>query len=188
MDPTILTTLAAACRDHEIISFHYTTRENATARRRVEPHGLVTSAGLWYLVAYDTAKDDWRIYRLDRLTQPTPTGRRVAPRKLPANDAAAYVADKIAAAPVRHRALATVKASAETVRARTWAYPARVRPVDDTTCTVDLSSDTLSRIAQILAAIDAAYTLDADPDVLDHLEARARQTLEATRLTRSSPR
>ena len=82
-DPAVLVTVATACRDHEILTFDYSTRHGTTSRRRVEPHGVVAVAGLWYLVAYDTDRDDWRLYRLDRLTHPTPTGRRGPPRSSP---------------------------------------------------------------------------------------------------------
>jgi hypothetical protein len=131
---------------------------------------MVAAASLWYLVGYDTDRDDWRLYRLDRLTNPTPTGRRVPPRDLPAADPAAYVADKITTAPTRYRAVATITAPADTVRTRTWAaLPGRITPVDAHTCTLDLSGDWLPRIAAILVSLDAGYTLDADPDVRHHL-------------------
>jgi predicted DNA-binding transcriptional regulator YafY len=172
-NPGVLVTVAAACRDHEIITFDYTTRHGITGLRRVEPHGVV-AAGLWYLVGYDTDRDDWRLYRLDRMTDPRPTGRRVAPRDLPAADPAAYVADKITTAPTRYRALATISAPADTVRTRTWgALPARITPVDEHTCTLDLSGDWLPRIAAILASLDTDYTLDADPDIRQHLATAA---------------
>jgi predicted DNA-binding transcriptional regulator YafY len=167
-------TVATACRDHEIITFDYTTRHGTTGLRRAEPHGVVAAANLWYLVGYDTDRDDWRLYRLDRMTDPRPTGRRVAPRDLPAADPAAYVADKITTAPTRYRAIATISAPADTVRTRTWgALPGRITPVDEHTCTLDLSGDWLPRIAAILASLDTDYTLDADADVWHHLATAA---------------
>ncbi|MGI5341451.1 helix-turn-helix transcriptional regulator [Streptomyces sp. CA-181903] len=179
VDPATLSALAAACRDHETVAFDYTTRHGTTASRRVEPHHLVASSGLWYLLARDTERDDWRVFRLDRVTDPTPTRRRFVPGAVPGQDPAAYVARKIATAPVRHRALVTVHAPADTVRRRTGALADRVRPLDDTTCAVDCSGDSLSRIAQTLAAVDADYTLDADPEVTDHLHRTAERTRRA---------
>ncbi|MDT0449219.1 helix-turn-helix transcriptional regulator [Streptomyces hesseae] len=177
-DPAMLALLAAACRDHEIVTFDYTTRHGSPGPRRVEPHSLVPAAGRWYLVAHDTTKDDWRVYRLDRITTPATTGRRVPPRELPTPDPAAYVASKIATAPARHRVIATVHAPAETVIARTQSLPERVTALDATTCTVDLSGDSLTRIAQILATLGDITALDADPEVLRHLRATARRTLQ----------
>ncbi|MFD3328218.1 helix-turn-helix transcriptional regulator [Streptomyces sp. NPDC058701] len=187
-EATTLTVLATACRDHEIITFDYTTREGTPAPRRVEPHSLVASGGLWYLVAHDIGRDDWRIYRLDRLTRPSPTGRRVAPRTMPepGPDPASYVAAKIATAPVRYRAVATVHASADSVLARTWALATRVHPVDESTCTLDCSDNSLPRIAQTLTSLttlETDYTLDADPAVVDYLRATYQRSLRAVHRT-----
>jgi predicted DNA-binding transcriptional regulator YafY len=180
-EPATLTVLAAACRDHEIVTFDYTTRDGTPGPRRAEPQHLISSGGLWYLLAHDTHKNDWRIYRIDRITRPIPTGHRVPRRSLPGGNPAAFVADKIATAPARYRAVATVHAPADTVRARTWgALPGRIRPVDATSCTLDVSGDYLPRIAGILTGLDCDYTIDADPAVLDHLRAAGHRTLHAT--------
>ncbi|MFJ8648895.1 helix-turn-helix transcriptional regulator [Streptomyces sp. NPDC093546] len=180
VDPALLGGLAAACRDHEIVTFDYTTRRSGTASRRAEPHHLIASGGLWYLLAHDTDKDDWRTYRLDRITNPAPTRRYFTPRPVPGNDPAAYVSDKIATAPARYRAIATVQAPADTVRRRTWALAGRIRPLDGTTCTVDCSSNYLPAIAQALAALDVDYTLDTDPEVTAYLHQTAVRMQHAT--------
>src|SRR5829696_1589395 len=41
VDPQVLTTIAAACRESERLRFGYRSREGATTRRDVEPHSLV---------------------------------------------------------------------------------------------------------------------------------------------------
>ncbi|MEU7648081.1 helix-turn-helix transcriptional regulator [Streptomyces huasconensis] len=180
IDPELLALLAVACRDHEMIAFHYTTRGATTAApRRVEPHHLVSSGGAWYLLAHDTGKDDWRIYRLDRITAPTPLRHRFTPRPIPCGDPAAYVATKLATAPARYRAVATVQAPAETVRRRTGALPDRVTSLDGNSCTVDCSGNYLPGIAQHLAALDADYTLDADPQVIAYLRRAAERLRQA---------
>ncbi|MEV4869875.1 transcriptional regulator [Streptomyces syringium] len=180
IDPALLTALATACRDHETVTFDYTTRGGPQASRRVDPHHLVASGGLWYLLALDVDKDDWRIYRLDRIAGLVSTRRRFTPRPVPGDDPAAHVADKIATAPARYRAIATVQTPADTARRRTRALAARMRPIDQNTCTVDCSGDYLPGIVQALAALDADYTLSADPEVLDHLRTTAHRTLRAT--------
>ncbi|MBF6333390.1 WYL domain-containing protein [Nocardia transvalensis] len=186
-DPAILATAAAACRDHEIVAFDYTTRHGTGGRRRVQPHALVAFTGLWYLVAYDVEAEDWRIYRLDRLRDLLPTGRRVPARELPGGDPAAFVASKIVRAPTRHRAVATVAAPAEAVRSRVGgALPGRITPVDESACAVEISDDSPARIAAILVGLDADYTLDADPEVLDHLTRCASRITGAVRSARPS--
>ena len=45
----------------------------------------------WYLVAWDLDRDDWRTFRVDRITPKPPHGPRFVPRDPPAEDLAAYV-------------------------------------------------------------------------------------------------
>src|SRR5213079_473058 len=91
VDPQHLTVIAAACRDSECLRFAYRSRDGTHTRREVEPHSLVNLGRRWYLVAWDRRRADWRSFRVDRLAKPASTGTRFVARRLPANDAAAYV-------------------------------------------------------------------------------------------------
>lgn len=94
VSPTVLVTLSAAARAHEVVRFDYASPDPASepaARRRVEPHHLVMSHGRWYLVAWDLERDDWRVFRADRITPRTPTGTRFTPREVPGGSVAAYL-------------------------------------------------------------------------------------------------
>ncbi|MEV0368996.1 transcriptional regulator [Streptomyces sp. NPDC050636] len=187
-DPSTLATLAAACRDHETVTFTYETSSGTTGPRRAEPHGLVAAGPLWYLAGYDTDHEEWRIFRVDRLTDPAPTGRRVAPRELPATDTAAYVAARIAAAPARYTIHATALADAAAVRARTYSLPGRVHPLDDHTSALDLAADSPHQIARQLLGV----TLDPDgvvrgtPELAPHLEELGNGLLRAARALAAS--
>ncbi|MFF4948473.1 helix-turn-helix transcriptional regulator [Streptomyces chattanoogensis] len=182
-DPSTLATLAAACRDHEILTFTYTTSTGDTGPRRAEPHALVAANPVWYLVAYDTEHDEWRLFRVDRLTDPAPTGHRVTPRELPSPDAAAYVAARLVAAPARYTFHATVPADAETVRARTWSLPGRVHPLDDHTSTLDLAANNPHHIAEQLLTIDLGptHTINGTPELAPYLEKLGQRLLRAAR-------
>ncbi|MFE0132526.1 WYL domain-containing protein [Streptomyces sp. NPDC059037] len=172
----------AACRDREIVTFTYRSSGGGeTGQRRVEPHALVAADPVWYFVAYDTGHDQWRLFRVDRLTDPTPTGHRAGHRELPAPDAAAYVAERLAAAPARYTFHATVPADAETVRARTYSLPERVRPLDETTSILDLAADNPHHIAEQLLGIDLgpAHTIHGTPELAPHLEQLGNRPLRA---------
>ncbi|WP_106968298.1 YafY family protein [Streptomyces canus] len=103
VNPGVLTELADLCRDAERLRFEYSDRPQsrtnstggtpigAASRRTVEPHRLVCSERRWYLVAWDLDRDDWRTFRVDRITPKPPHGPRFAPRTPPAEDLAAYV-------------------------------------------------------------------------------------------------
>jgi predicted DNA-binding transcriptional regulator YafY len=66
--PDVLAAAAIACRDAERIRFGYTAASGDLTRRHVEPHRLVVLDRRWYLVAYDLDRQDWRTFRLDRVT------------------------------------------------------------------------------------------------------------------------
>ena len=91
VDPAVLTDLAAACRDSERLRFEYRDHGGSSTRRTVEPHRLVCTERRWYLVAWDVDRDDWRTFRVDRVTPKPPHGPRFTPRQPPADDLAAYV-------------------------------------------------------------------------------------------------
>lgn len=102
VSPDVLIALSAAVRAQEVLRFDYAnlrlrvdTDTNDVSRppppRRVEPHHLVTSRGRWYLLAWDLDKDEWRIFRADRITLRTHNGPRFMRRPVPGGDAADYV-------------------------------------------------------------------------------------------------
>ncbi|MFF1724549.1 helix-turn-helix transcriptional regulator [Streptomyces sviceus] len=91
VDPGVLTELANLCRDAERLRFEYSDHGGSASRRTVEPHRLVCSERRWYLVAWDLDREDWRTFRVDRITPKPPHGPRFAPRTPPAEDLAAYV-------------------------------------------------------------------------------------------------
>ncbi|MFZ4843860.1 helix-turn-helix transcriptional regulator [Mycetocola saprophilus] len=82
-----------SARDSVVPALTRGTRDAATPEpaRRVEPHHLVTVAGRWYLVAWDLDRDDWRIFRVDRIAPRTPNGPRFTPREVPGGDVSAFV-------------------------------------------------------------------------------------------------
>src|SRR6185437_9850545 len=54
VDPDALISLAAACRDNLRARFDYLSGGQAkTSLRNVEPHRLVHTGRLWYLIAFD---------------------------------------------------------------------------------------------------------------------------------------
>jgi predicted DNA-binding transcriptional regulator YafY len=99
VDTDVLVAIGAAVRLREVLRFDYATDRPAadgTLRppRRVEPHHLVTRGGRWYLVAWDLDKDDWRIYRADKIAPRTHTGPRFEPRGLPGGDVRTFVSGR----------------------------------------------------------------------------------------------
>jgi predicted DNA-binding transcriptional regulator YafY len=157
VDADALAVLAMACRDNEQVRFDYRRRDGDEAARLVEPHNLVSAGRRWYLVGWDVRRDDWRTFRLDRLTDPRLGGVRFTPRPLPAADAAAFVHQSIASMPVPYEATVLVGASPGDVRTLIRYADARVEAVDDTTSRVVLRSDTRAWLATVITLLAGEF-------------------------------
>ncbi|MDK9501026.1 YafY family protein [Streptomyces katrae] len=81
--PRTLTAMAGAVAGPERLRFAYRARDGVDSRRLVEPYRLVSTGSRWYLVAYDLEREDWRTFRVDRVSEPFATGARFTPRPLP---------------------------------------------------------------------------------------------------------
>src|SRR5437764_5056516 len=179
IDPQHLTTIAAACRDSECLRFGYRRRDGTDSQREVEPHSLVNRGRRWYLVAWDRLREDWRTFRLDRLTRPASTAVRFRPRWLPAKDAAAYVERSIAGAPTRYEAVVTLHAPAEEISARVPAHWGTVEAIDDHTCEYRTGDENLGWLALRIAMLDVDFAVHEPPELAEHLRALARRLARA---------
>jgi predicted DNA-binding transcriptional regulator YafY len=95
-DAAVLLHIGEAIRSRHELRFDYETPDltpdaPTPAVRSVEPHHLLLHNARWYLIAYSPALDDWRIYRADRITPRTHTGRAFSPRSVPGGDPARYL-------------------------------------------------------------------------------------------------
>jgi predicted DNA-binding transcriptional regulator YafY len=181
IDPQHLTVIAAACRDTECLRFAYRSRDGTETRREVEPHSLLNHGRRWYLVAWDRRREDWRTFRLDRLTKPASTGVRFGPHELPEENAAAFVERSIAAAPNRFEAVVTLHAPAETMTGRIPAHAGAITPIDARTCEYRSGDDNLNWLAVRIAMLDVDFEVHEPPELLAHLEALAIRFERATR-------
>ena len=89
--PETLTVMASAVAGRERLRFAYRAADGSETRRQTEPYRLVSTGLRWYLVAYDVDRDDWRTFRVDRVSEPFATGVRFAPREMPTGSAAEYL-------------------------------------------------------------------------------------------------
>ncbi|QUH01258.1 WYL domain-containing protein [Saccharopolyspora erythraea] len=95
VDSGLLLALGTAVRGGEVLAFDYLDHsgpgEGRQPARRVEPHHLVIWSGRWYLAGWDQGLPGWAAFRVDRIGEPTATGRRFTRRELPGADVAAFV-------------------------------------------------------------------------------------------------
>jgi predicted DNA-binding transcriptional regulator YafY len=180
VEPQHLTTIAAACRDSECLRFEYRSRDGTATRREVEPHSLVNLGRRWYVVGWDRRREDWRTFRVDRLSRLAAAGRRFTARTLPASDAAAYVEQSIAGARNRYEALVTVHAPADEIAKRLPYVAGALEPIDAHSCQYRTSDDDLEWLAIRIAMLGADVEVHEPPELIERLNALAGRLRRAT--------
>jgi predicted DNA-binding transcriptional regulator YafY len=179
VDADVLTAVARACRDEERMRFSYTGRSGEQTERHVEPHRVVALGRRWYLVAYDLGQQDWRSFRLDRLGEPRGTGVRFRPRKLPAEDAAAFVRSGIDNIAATHTVDVLVHAPAEAVGAALGRW-VTVEDVDGERCRLRMAADSLDWPALALGSVGAEFEILGPPALVEHIREWGARFTRAT--------
>jgi predicted DNA-binding transcriptional regulator YafY len=185
VDPQHLTVIAAACRDSECLRFAYRSRDGAASRREVEPHSLVNLGRRWYLVAWDRGREDWRTFRLDRVSGPAPIGVPFVPSKPPARDAARYVEQSISRAPNRFEAVVTLHAPVEEIAGRVPRHWGTLEPIDRRRCRYRTGDDDLGWLAIRIAMLDVDFEVQEPPELAERLGALSDRLRRATARGRS---
>jgi predicted DNA-binding transcriptional regulator YafY len=180
IDAQALTVIAMAARDQQRIRFGYTSRDGTQASRAAEPHGLVHTGRHWYLLAWDPARDDWRTFRVDRISSPQVTGPRFTPREVPGGDAAAYVARSVSAAPYRYQARILLRAPARVVAERVPLTAGHLLADGEHACILQTGAESLDTLAIYLSLIGAEFQVLDSPELAEHL------LVLAARLTRGA--
>lgn len=166
-DAAVLTTLAQACRDSELLRFDYAAREAEVTHRRVEPLRLVSLGRRWYLVAWDRDRMDWRSFRLDRIADPEPTGQRFRPRDLPAEDALAFVQQGIRRMPQRYAVRVRVSTPADDLAAQVGRWGTVTE--DGEGCVLEMNVDDLDWPVMVLAGSRAEFVVESPPALAERI-------------------
>ncbi|MGW7079514.1 helix-turn-helix transcriptional regulator [Streptomyces sp. NPDC054866] len=179
--PETLTVMASAAAGQERLRFAYRSGDGTESRRLTEPHRLVSTGRRWYLVAYDIDRDDWRTFRVDRVSSPFATGARFVPRELPTGDAAEYIRRSMWRAQPSYEIDVTFEASAESVAAGFPAALGTPEPLTATRCRLRSEvTDSIDWLAVRLSLVGHDFVAHGPPELIASL-----RTL-GSRLTRAS--
>ncbi|GLF99494.1 helix-turn-helix transcriptional regulator [Streptomyces yaizuensis] len=183
IDPSTLTTIAGAIGNQERLRFGYRAGDGTRTRRRVEPYHLVSAGNRWYLVAYDMERSDWRTFRVDRLSEPFPTGERFPARELPEGDVEKMLGHTVVPRQ-EHDVEVEFDAPAERVAARLpRSFPAP-EPRGDSACRLRMrSTDTPEWLAMRLALADCEFRVVRPESLITHVGAVAARLARAAGLT-----
>ncbi|MGW4111693.1 helix-turn-helix transcriptional regulator [Actinosynnema sp. NPDC004786] len=187
VDPDVLVAIADACRRCESLRFDYTGAGGVRTTRSAQPHRLVSLGRHWYLVAWDTDRDDWRSFRVDRLALRTPNGPRFAQREPPDGDVAAYLEHRLSSRAWPVRATVALHEPAAAVADRVWPGTGVVEAVDDRSCLLHVGAENARDLVWMITSVDADFTLlDGPPALVDALREhadRCRRAISRTRAT-----
>ncbi|MFC4336335.1 helix-turn-helix transcriptional regulator [Salininema proteolyticum] len=162
-----LTLVADACRRRERLRFDYAAHGGERTRRDVEPHKLVSWGKRWYLVAWDTAAGDWRLFRVDRMEPKTPVGPGFAERTPPFDDVGAYVDDRLSSQAWAYRAVVRLEEPASAVVDRIWPGMGVLEPAGEGACLLRVGAETPWDLAWMVTSVNADFRVVEGPPELD---------------------
>jgi predicted DNA-binding transcriptional regulator YafY len=70
VDPALLPAFELAFLQQRLLRFSYQNAKGARSEREVEPQAMLILPPLWYLVAWDPRRADFRHFRMDRISMP----------------------------------------------------------------------------------------------------------------------
>jgi predicted DNA-binding transcriptional regulator YafY len=175
-----LMALAMCCRRGERVKFTYRDGSDRVSERRVEPHRLVSLGRRWYLVGFDLDRDDWRTYRVDRISELVATGHRNTPRETP--DAGALVSEGVAVRVFDTRTRVLVHAPSQDVVMYVGPTVGVVEPSPpgSDTCVVTIGGDP-DWVARYLAGLPVEFEVLDPPEVRQELHELAQRLLRHSR-------
>ncbi|MEV0487187.1 YafY family protein [Streptomyces sp. NPDC050508] len=164
--PETLTVMASTVAGRERLRFAYRAGDGTESRRVTEPYRLVSTGRRWYLVAYDLDREDWRTFRVDRVSRPVATGARFTPRELPTGSAAEYLRQSMYRRQETYEFTVTFAAPADVVAARIPAWLGTPEPLDTHTCRLRATTgDAVHWLAVRLAMLEYEFTVQ-EPEEL----------------------
>lgn len=175
----VLLLVAEAARAQRVVEIVHADRQGRVTERAVQPYGIVAHAGRWYLVGQDSASAETRTFRLDRVTQASPTGETfdVPPGFQPQEE----VLRALARTPWRHSVSVRVHADVDTVRSRLPVGLATLTPMAEAPgwTRVELRAERLDWVPGVLVALDADLVVEGPDELLDRVRALAQRLTDA---------
>lgn len=175
-----LTRLAGAVESNERVRFDYEAADRTRSERRVEPYGVVSAGRRWYLVAFDVDRDDWRTFRLDRISGLQSLGGRGVARRLPAETAADYLIETMLDRAPTYEAVVTIHAPLAEARARLADAAIEIEPIDEHSCQFRSRPETAEWLVARLGSLGCDFEIDEPPELVERLRSFAVRLQHAT--------
>ena len=179
VDGRTLLVLARACRETERVHFGYAGPRGSGARS-VEPYRLVATGRRWYLLAFDLDRDDWRTFRLDRISDPESRGWRFRPREAP--DAADYVRRAISQSVYEHVARVRIHSRKSLVDKVIPPSVGTVTADGRDHCIFEAGGNDLDAMAMHIGRLPWDLTVLGPPELRDAMARQAERLARAVRM------
>lgn len=157
----------------------YQAADGTRSTREVEPSALVPRSRRWYLVCWDQTKHDWRTLRLDRITDAETTGASFRPRRLPADNAAAFVAAQFCVR-TEHTVEVLIQAGYREVQDYPRRYAKDLEPHGSDRTRWTIRAEHMESLIGTLVWLPWDYTVNAQPDFMVLLRATAQRMNRAS--------
>ncbi|GHD04024.1 helix-turn-helix transcriptional regulator [Zhihengliuella salsuginis] len=186
-DPAVMLTLAEAVNRSRVLDLRYLSGKGVATRRTVHPYGLVAHSERWYLIAFDTDKQEERTFRVDRIrTARSMPGSFVAPQQ---TDAAGRLLDHFVDADYRWQVVLRIRETEERIRAKLPRSVARLerldgavaRGRDDTPAwhRTEIHAESLDWLPSVIAALDCEVVIDRPEELRNRVRDTATRMLHA---------
>lgn len=163
VDAAVFSELATATRRRERARLLYTDAEKRRSERHVEPVRLVYAGRRWYLVAFDLDRDDWRTFRLDRVTAPRSTGVRARPPRGP--DPVQLVQRGITIDSWAFRASVILEVSSATAEGFVAPTVGTIETIDETRCRLVIGADEVAWLAHYLLGLPFGFEVETPEEL-----------------------
>ena len=176
----VLSRIASCCRDHMRLKLAYKDRDGKSSSRILEPLRLAHTGSRWYLVAWDTQREDWRTFRVDRVERLVATGPQFVPRKFP-EDIETYVKRSIRHVSYRFRIRLRLRGTMEALQKQVPGWCGVLEPEEAETCTLSTGADTIEMLAAMLVMTCADFEIIEPQELVPELRKIAARLAQATR-------
>jgi len=180
VDPETLTLMARAITSRERLRFEYRSLDGSESRRTADPNRLVVAFRRWYLVAFDIERDEWRIFRVDRIKDPWSMRTRTPPRDLPpSNDAAMFVESRLLDLAPTYTAVVTLHTSVKEALPFFADGAAQLDTIDAQRTRLTSYADTLEWLAFRLLVVGCEFEVHEPAELIDYLRSMGARAQRA---------
>jgi len=133
----------------------------------------------WYLVAWDTARQDWRTFRVDRIAPPIAATALFTPRASPDDDLAGYVTRAVSSGPYEHAVRVVFQASIERMRPRIAPSEGLLEAIDGRSCRLTLGTNSFETTAAWLARLDTDFAVEEPVELVNQVRRLGERLVRA---------